>query len=360
MFGISGPTDADPIYRESVREAVTIALDYALDSIEYGEGGAPPPPAALLIQARMAARSGVRLDTVLRRYLAGYSLLGDALIAEAHAARLSPSGLQQMAREHATVLDRFLAAVSDEFSREVANRPTSGEERRLERVKRLLAGEQLDTSEFEYEFDGRHVGVIVGGDDGTEVIRHLAGEVDCRPLVVRGHKHAVWGWLGSRRAVETSELTRAAGSLAQTGAVLAFGEPAKGLSGWRLTHGQASAAFSIAVRSESRIARYADVAILASVLRDDVGVKSLRQLYLAPLATGQRGDGNTLRSTLRVYFEAERNAASAAAALGVSRQTITNRLRAAEKRLKCGIGDHAAAIEAALQLEELSLTPDPE
>jgi hypothetical protein len=35
---------------------------------------------------RLAARKGVRLDTVLRRYLAGYTLFGDFLIEETEAA----------------------------------------------------------------------------------------------------------------------------------------------------------------------------------------------------------------------------------------------------------------------------------
>lgn len=48
---------------------------------------------------------------------------------------------------------------------------------------------------------------------------------------------------------------------------------------------------------------------------------SLGQLYLEPLAR-ERDGGQMARETLRAYFGAERNGASAAPVLGVSRQTV--------------------------------------
>src|SRR6185295_7386978 len=81
---ISDPADvADPDYVDGLRAALASALDYGLAAIEHGEDRAPPPPAPLLSQARLAARNGVGLDTVLRRYVAGYTLLGDCLVDEA-------------------------------------------------------------------------------------------------------------------------------------------------------------------------------------------------------------------------------------------------------------------------------------
>jgi hypothetical protein len=54
----------------------------------------------LLVQARLAARSDVSLDIVLRRYFAGYSLLGDFLVGEAD--RLGwPTPLWQETKEAA-------------------------------------------------------------------------------------------------------------------------------------------------------------------------------------------------------------------------------------------------------------------
>jgi DNA-binding PucR family transcriptional regulator len=61
-----------------------------------------------------------------------------------------------------------------------------------------------------------------------------------------------------------------------------------------------------------------------------------------------------LRHTLRAYFAAERNVSSAAAALGVTRQTVTNRLRVIEETLDRPLGVWATEIEAALRMEELA------
>jgi DNA-binding PucR family transcriptional regulator len=133
---------------------------------------------------------------------------------------------------------------------------------------------------------------------------------------------------------------------------LAIGEPSQGPAGWRLTHRQAQAALLIALRSSEAIVRYSDVAVLASMLQDELLTASLRQLYLEPLAVG-RDKGRALRETLRAYFAAERNISSTAAALGVNRHTVTNRLRVIEDRLECPLGSCAMEIDAALRLENL-------
>src|SRR4029077_15954907 len=97
---------------------------------------------------------------------------------------------------------------------------------------------------------------------------------------------------------------------------LAIGEPAEGLAGWRQSHRQGAAAFNVARRRWKPIVRYADVALLASAMQDELLVSSLRQLYLEPLEA-ERDGGRVARETLRAYFGTERNVSSAAAALGV-------------------------------------------
>jgi DNA-binding PucR family transcriptional regulator len=132
---------------------------------------------------------------------------------------------------------------------------------------------------------------------------------------------------------------------------LALGERAQGSSGWRLTHRQASAALPIAERS-GEPARYRDVALPAAVARDDLLASSLARLYLDPLEAGRDG-GEALRQTLRAYFEAERNISSAAVALGVSRTTVTSRLRLAEELLDRPLSACAAELDVALRFEAL-------
>jgi DNA-binding PucR family transcriptional regulator len=76
-------------------------------------------------------------------------------------------------------------------------------------------------------------------------------------------------------------------------------------------------------------------------------------IYLAPLAA-ERDGGAVARRTLRAYFAAERNISSTAAALGVDRRTVRNRLRAIEELLGRPLGEAAPDLEVALRLEQLA------
>ncbi len=90
--------------------------------------------------------------------------------------------------------------------------------------------------------------------------------------------------------------------------------------------------------------------LLTSILRDDLVATSLHQLYLEPLETTPDG-GAVARETLRAYFAAERNISSTAAALGVDRRTVSNRIRAIEELFGRPLKDIAAELETALRLD---------
>ena len=189
-----------------------------------------------------------------------------------------------------------------------------------------------------------------------QALQAFAASVDRCLLLIRTDERVVWAWLGGRRAFEREEVAEVAASLRRElppRTVFALGEPAEGLAGWRLTHRQAHAALPIARRSPETVVRYADVALLAAVLRDDLLATSLRKLYLEPLEA-ERDGGAVLRETLRAYFSRERNVSSAAMALGVSRQTVNSRLRSAAERLGRSLESCAVELHTALQLCALS------
>lgn len=352
IYAVSNPAEiGDPIYVEGLRAALSAAFDYAIGGLAGGDDGNTPVPAPLLVQARLAARSGVSLDTVLRRYFAGYTLLGDFLMQEAQDGPFAGAALQRIVRTQAILFDRLVAAITEEHSREWKRQPGSAEERRVERVEALLGGEHVGEGEFEYDFDVIHLGVIATGEGGAEAVRGLALELDCRSLLVSRDERTVWAWLGARREMNFARLDDVVAERWPSGLLLALGEPVGGVSGWRLTHRQAKASQAIAMRGRHSVVRYTDIALLASIRGDEVLSESLRELFLAPLARGRDG-GAALRETIRAYFAAERNVSSAAAALGVSRQTVINRLHTVEERLSCPLGSCAIELEAALRLEE--------
>lgn len=348
-----GPELADPQYADGLRMAVAGALDQAIAAIAFDEERTPPVPASVLQQARLAARSGVGVDTILRRYLAGYTLLGDLVVEENRGdALLRGVELQRVTQAAATVLERLIAAVTQEHRQETDAQSTSADQRLAERVRRLLAGDLVDTSPLGYEFDAWHIGARLSAADAGDDIRRLAAALDRQALVVSDGGEGAWAWLGGRRRIESAEVAERMERSLSAGLSVAIGEPAHGLGGWRLSHRQASAALPIALRRTDPVVRYAEVPLLASMLRDDLLVTSLRELYLAPLAEGRDG-GGAARETLRAYFAADRNISSAAAAIGVNRRTVANRLQTIEAKLGCSLRTAAPRIEAALRLEEL-------
>jgi PucR C-terminal helix-turn-helix domain/GGDEF-like domain len=353
VYAISDPREvADPTYLHSLHSALTATLEYSLAVIELGERRAPSIPPALLAEARLAARVGVALDTVLRRYCAGNALFCDFLAEEAEHAEVSSSALRRLLRRQATLFDRLLEAVSEEHVREAKIWPSSSAERRRECVKSLLAGELVDHSELGYDLDTHHLALMAKGEGSPEAMRALAGRLDRRLLAVCREEESIWAcWLGGRHPLEAEQALLALGEISLNRVFVTIGEPGVGLSGWRLSHRQAKAALPIAERRGQSILRYADVVLRASILRDDLVATSLHQIYLEPLESARDG-GKVGQETLRAYFASERNISSTAAALGVDRRTVANRIRAIEDLFGRPLKDLATEMEIALRLDD--------
>lgn len=353
IYSISDPHDiADPAYLPDLNAALAAAVDYRLAVLEVGERRAPSVPPVLLAQARLDARDGVSLDAVLRRYFAGNTLFGDFLGEEAARAEVPSSILRRLLGEQATLGDRLLAAVSAEHAREVKERPASAAERRRECVKGLLAGELVDHSELGYDLDAHHLALMAKGKGAEHLARRLAKTLERHLLVVRREEEETWAcWLGGQSQLEAEQALRALDELSPDRMFVTVGEHGVGLSGWRFSHRQAKAALAIAEHKGQPVLRYADVAVLASIFSDDLVIESLHQLYLEPLEEGRDG-GSVARETLRAYFAAERNITSTAAALGIDRRTVRNRIGAIEELLGRPVKGSVAELEIALRLND--------
>jgi DNA-binding PucR family transcriptional regulator len=225
---------------------------------------------------------------------------------------------------------------------------------RVHRVESLLSGELLDSSRIPYDFDLQSVGLVAVGQDADDAVADWIRALGESSLIVRSVGGAIWGWAGRGAGFDHQELDALV--TAGGGTRMAVGEPATGLAGWRLTHRQARAALPVALRGPARAVRYSQVAVLATVIRDELLTDSLRRIYIAPLEDGRDG-GRELRRTLRAYFGAGRSVSTAGAELGVTRQAVSRRIRAAEQKLGRSISSCAADIEIALRLEALEETP---
>jgi PucR C-terminal helix-turn-helix domain/GGDEF-like domain len=340
----------DPEYRAYLRATVAESIDYALLGIERGEEWEGPIPEAAMVQARRAARTGVKLDAVLRRYAAGDRLVGEFVVDEA--ARLPPEAMRPLVRAQGPHVDRMMAAVATEYMEELERIRRSPAQRIAERVQRLLAADSpADAAGLDYELDAWHLGLIITSPRPNVVARTLSAGLKRQLLVVPQDSDSAWAWLGGRQRTMAEEVERYLSADVLGDVTLAVGEPRWGLEGWRLTHHEARAAQQVTMRRPQPLTRASEVILLAAVLRDEMLAQSLRETYLAPLDEGDSGLG--LRETLRAYFDTGFNAATAAAVLEVDRHTVQRRLRKVEEALGRLLHSCHAELEVALVLEEL-------
>lgn len=349
----SAPIDehAEPEYLHGIRSAIRAAIDYSLLNVEHVEREPLPIPLVLLTQARLAARHGVPIGTVLRRYTLGYNQLSDLVVEEAERdRRLTAKDLRQVLRQLAVILELTLEELEGEYAREPQQLCASSDGRLAERVRRGLAGELVDLSDLNYNLEGCHIGAVAEGDSAPAAFTALAKAVDGRLLLVRPRTPLTWAWIGSHERIAPIEFNSRLRSTWPSNVPLALGEPGSGRSGWVLTHEQAKTAFPFAIREGAPSIRFSEVALKVAIERDALAASSLRQLSTVLLGSG--GEGAKLINTLRAYLKAGRNGASAAAELGLTRQTVSNHVRKIEQRLGRSLGGSTADLEIALWLSE--------
>lgn len=351
-LGVEVVEGEDPKYLAGRRTAITELVQSTLISFERAPGEpAPPVPLEAAMQARRAARLGVPLGTVLRRYVAGEKLITKFVMDEGEG--LPPQTLWTILGAQAPRFDALLESVAAEYTNEL-ERIEGFQQQRLRRyVDGLLAGHCFArTPDLGYDLEVWHLGLVLVGFRPGVTVHSLAAAMGRHALVVPREEGVAWAWLGGSSKLPISDVEQAIQTRIPADASVAFGEPRKGIDGWRVTHREALAGLQVMLRRPQRIIRGSKVILLAAVLRDDGLVESLRQTYIAPL--GEEGDVEpVLHETLRAYFSTGGNAVTSAALLGVDRQTVRRRIRKIEDRLGCMLPACQAELEVALSLAQL-------
>ncbi len=345
-------TGGDPDYQAGVHSAISEVLDYSFEGIRQGPewSGTVPPSAAA--QARRAARLGVSLGAVLRRYLAGHGRLGEFIadVADSSGHSGHEVTLRYLRRTQAALLERLTAAIEYEYDHERRQLAPPPEPRRAQIVQRLLANEPVDPAEvarLNYELDASwHVGVIATGATAFDAVLSLKPHLGRKLLPVTLGEETVWAWFGGQQKPTIGDIER----LPPANELLAIGEPGRGMDGWRLTHCQAREALRLAARKSDKLARYGDGPLLAAALQNDTLARWLNA-FLSML--DGRGDGRKLRQTLRAYIDAECSATSAAPVLKIGRHTVESHVRVAEELLGRPLRVCISELNVALALDEL-------
>jgi hypothetical protein len=336
-----------------LRNLVAVGFEYSLEKLSCDDEYPPSIPDALLSDAKSAARRGVGIELVVRRYVAGHSAFRDLILNAAAPLYIAkPEALYALLRNYDSVFDLLLASITATYEQEAKQFGRSSNQRRVDRVVRLLRGEAIDPSKLGYDLNLSHLGLIAIGTGATTVIRGLAAAFDRTCLTVSPDDLSVWAWLGGRQRIDVNQVKEVLSTKWSLHLKIAIGEPCDGFLGWRTTHQQARSCLAAALHMDDQPFCYSDKPLLAAVLANNLHADSLYDIFLAPLEQTRDG-GERLRETLRAYFATHGNVSASAERLKVSRRTIHSRLNLAKDLLNRPLDSYSAEIETALHLYDL-------
>ena len=332
--------------------------------------GAVPAPAAAVEYARRLAQRGTPLTALLRAYRVGHTCFADWLFKElaqqAHDAEMISAAALSMSRIVAGYIDQISEQMVTAYAEERENWLRNRSAARAARIRDLLSGERVDVSVAEttlgYRLRQYHVGLVCWVGDAASTadeitrleraISHVASRaaLEGDPLFLPRDESSAWAWLplGIRDTFDP-----AAAKTADMDADIhfAFGDPAKGTTGFRITHQQAIATQAVALASGSpahRAVTFSQVAPVAMML----AAKELLRPWVLSTLAGLAGDDEhhaRLRETLLVFLQSGGSYKTTAQQLTLHKNTVQYRIRKAEESLGRPLGDHRHDVELALQ-----------
>jgi hypothetical protein len=327
-------------------------------------------PAAAVEYARRLAQRGTPLTALLRAYRVGHACFADWLLKELaqqtdnaemiSAATLGTSRI--VAGYIDQISEKMVAAYAQERENWLRNRSAA----RAARIRDLLSGERIDVSTAEvtlgYRLRQYHVGLVCWVGDAASTadeitrleraVSHVAGQAACHgdPVFLPRDESSAWAWLplGIRDTFDSA----AAGTAGLDADIhFAFGDAAKGTTGFRITHQQAIAAQAVALAAGSpapRAVTFSQVAPVAMMLTSKELLRPWVLSTLAGLATDDEHHAR-LRETLLVFLRSGGSYKTTAQQLMLHKNTVQYRVRKAEESLGRPVGDNRHDVELALE-----------
>lgn len=317
----------------------------------------PPQPACGEIDhaAQTWALAGLPVGTLLRACWIERSLLSERLTAEIQEQVTEPESLD-LSKECDRRLCRWAEAVTGELiDCHTDSVPTQSTQRRLALLREILSGGRTDSVSLGYEFGRYHLALIAWGAGAEDVPARVADAVGCQVLVAQPEDQVVWAWLGGSRDLAGPEGSGLEAVKLPGSTAVAFGDCLRGIAGFRTSHIQARSAMRVADLCSRRVSHYHEVALEALITQNVESARLFVDRELGALHDGERtinGDderSRRFRETLEAYFEAGSRSSGAAAMLGVTDETVSNRLRRIEERLGMRILERQGELQAALR-----------
>jgi hypothetical protein len=162
--------DFDVGLRPELRDAERASIYGNFRAILGALGGdrtQPDAPAEAMEEARVTARAGVPLESLLHTYRVGHAVVWERALDIAE--ELAPDGRSRHAvlkigsRWLFSYVDAVARHVTIEYTRERDRIMRSSIERRVQLVRDILDGAAIDAGELGYDLDAEHLALVVQG-----------------------------------------------------------------------------------------------------------------------------------------------------------------------------------------------------
>jgi hypothetical protein len=343
---------SDPVAMQRVYE---LSEESIADEIAAFRVGALPKecPDRDAQSAREVARLGQPIDMMLTGFRVGHRCQWEAWLKLVEERVEDPDHrrdlLERASRFLFEYVDRLSALVSEEHEQERERILRGAGQRRVQLVRELLDGAEVDSESLDWPLNHHHLGILAWAEGGDIGARQLAESLGRPLLIIEAGVEGTWfAWASASAPLSAAEEHKIAGFRPTQGR-LATGLEAPGAAGFRLTHSQSRRAGWVAWYTDLPLTRFADVALEALAIEDAESARAFTAQELHGL-NDESARSERLRETLGAYFEADHNAAAAAAALDIHQQTVANRIRTVEEILDATVASRRAELELALRL----------
>jgi hypothetical protein len=327
-------------------------------------------PVAAMEYARRLAQRGTPLTALLRAYRVGHTCFADWVLKElaqqARDAEMISAATLSMSKIVAGYIDQVSESMVVAYAEERENWLRNRSAARAARIRDLISGERIDVSAAEvtlgYRLGQYHVGLVCWAGDAASTadeitrlehaIGHVAGRTACYgdPVFLPRDESSAWAWLplGIR---DTFDSAAAEAADMDADIHFAFGDAAKGATGFRVTHEQAIAAQAVALAAGTPAPRAVTFSQVAPVAMMLAAKELLRPWVLSTLAGLASDDEHhaRLRETLLVFLQSGGSYKATAQQLMLHKNTVQYRVHKAEESLGRPVGDNRQNVELALQ-----------
>ncbi|XAY05329.1 hypothetical protein DSM112329_02178 [Paraconexibacter sp. AEG42_29] len=358
---------------EGLQESTYDNLERIFDMLSDGESQeeSKAPPGAIRYAETMVRR-GTPLASLLRAYRLGtmwtWTLWRREIIK-----RIDDPDLLMEAVDHSmSFVFGYVDAVSEEVTEEYAKQreqwARSAAALRHETVEAVLSDEALDldvvAARLGYDLRAEHVAFILttrAADDAEDVVARLESQGQAlatrlgarRTLLVPDGRTRLWMWCSFEGCPDDE--TVAAASADRTlldGIVVTSGTAAVGREGFTTSHEEAlyvKELLRVGGRHQGHLVRYEKV-VVASLLAADL--PRARRFVAQELGALADSDDATsrVRATVTVLLEESGRGTVAAKRLGIHQNTVSYRVRQAERLLGHPLSERRYEVETALRL----------